>query len=156
MSDSSVPWILSLAFTPVGIVLGVVMYRKIRRNRTLLRTGASAQGVVTDLEPTQLQGHGSEGGRTVRSYGTTVYYPVIAWTTADDRPMETRTGIARPREQTFAIGTEVEVRYDPADPSRWTLPAESNNILWIFTAMGAVFAAVGLGLFFWALFSLLL
>jgi len=148
----SVPWIFSLTFTPVGTVLGVLMYGKIRRNRTLLRTGACAQGVVTDLEPTHMKPPSSDGGGiTIRSYGTLVYYPVISWTTADGRSMETRADIARPREKTLAIGTRVEVRYDPANPSRWTLPAESNTVWWVFTAVGALFAAIGLGFFVWAL-----
>ncbi|RNG18318.1 DUF3592 domain-containing protein [Streptomyces botrytidirepellens] len=156
MSDSLVPWIFSLVFTPVGTVLGVVMYRKIRRNRTLLRTGASAQGVVTDLQPTRMQSPGSEGGATIRSHGTLVYYPVISWTTADGQSRETRTDIARPREKTLAVGTRVEVRYDPANPSHWTLPAESNTVWWVFTAMGALFAAIGLGSLIWALLALVL
>ncbi|QLH24930.1 DUF3592 domain-containing protein [Streptomyces sp. Rer75] len=153
MSGSPAPWIFSLVFTLVGTVLGVVMYRQIQRRRTLLRTGARAQGVVTGLEPTHMT-PGSEGGRTIRSYGTLVYYPVISWTTADDRPMETRFHMARPREKTFALGTRVEVRYDPADPSRWTLPAESDTVWWLFTAVGALFAAIGLGSFIWALLAL--
>ncbi|EFL22284.1 hypothetical protein SSOG_01996 [Streptomyces himastatinicus ATCC 53653] len=78
MSDSLALWIFSLALTLAGTFIGIVMYRQIHERRTLLRTGASAEGVVTDLEPTQLKGHGSEGGVTIRSYGTTAYYPVIS------------------------------------------------------------------------------
>ena len=145
MSDSSVLWSLSLAFTVIGTVLGVVMYRPIRRRRNLLRTGVSALGVVIDLEPAHL---GSSSGR-----GTLVYYPVISWVTADDRPMETKPTMGRPREDTFPIGTELEVRYDPTNPSDWMLPEESTNVFRVFTVVGAAFVATGLGCFFWALLS---
>ncbi|MEU0370791.1 DUF3592 domain-containing protein [Streptomyces sp. NPDC006283] len=152
MSPALVPWLFSLAFTPAGAVLGVAAYRTVRRNRSLRRTGTRAQGVVTRLEATRMQ-HGSEATITIRSSGTTVCFPVIAWTTVDGRAMETRSNTARPRARTFAVGARVEVRYDPADPSRWTLPAEGNGLWWLFVALGATFAVIGLGFFFGALFS---
>ncbi|MFJ8073394.1 DUF3592 domain-containing protein [Streptomyces sp. NPDC096176] len=152
MSPSLVPWLFSLAFTPVGAVLGVAAYRNVRRNRSLLQRGMRAQGVVTRLEATRMH-HGSEATITIRSSGTTAYYPVVAWTTADNRAMETRSNTARPRARTFAVGARVEVRYDPADPSRWMLPAESNGIWWLFVALGALFVVIGLGFFCGALLS---
>ncbi|WKX68764.1 DUF3592 domain-containing protein [Streptomyces sp. XD-27] len=152
MSHSAVLWVFSLTFTPMGAVIGVAAYLKVRQIRRLVLTGIRAQGVVTRHEPTQMQGHG-DATIIIRSSGTTVYFPVIAWTTADNRPMETRSDIARPLDETLAIGARVEVRYDPADPSRWTLPAESNSLWWLAVGLGALFAVIGLGFFFGALFS---
>ncbi|MGY1435847.1 DUF3592 domain-containing protein [Streptomyces reniochalinae] len=153
MSDSSAPWILALVFTPIGLLLGGGMYVHIRRTRGLVRSGARAQGVVSGLEPTQMKGPGSESTITVRTYGDmTAYYPVVTWTTAEGRAMETRWNIARPRERTLAVGTRVEVRYDPANPDRWTLPDESSALWWLFVGVGALFALIGLGFFVGLLF----
>ncbi|WP_406187837.1 DUF3592 domain-containing protein [Streptomyces sp. NBC_01006] len=43
------------------------------------------------------------------------------------------------------VGARVEVRYDQADPSRWTLPAEGTAFWRLFSALGALFVAMGLG-----------
>ncbi|WP_369208063.1 DUF3592 domain-containing protein [Streptomyces sp. PU-14G] len=154
MSDSSVLWILGLSFTPVGLVLGTVMYVHIRRTRRLVRSGARAQGVVSGLKPTQMSGPGPGSTLTVRTHGDmTAYRPIVTWTTAEGRAMETTWNIARTRERTMAVGTPVEVRYDPANPRRWTLPAESSGIWWLFAGMGALFALNGLGFLFGALFT---
>ncbi|NXY99537.1 DUF3592 domain-containing protein [Streptomyces sp. BR123] len=144
MSPSPALWFFSLIFTLVGAVFGTVGYREVRKTGQLLRKGVTAQGVVTRLEPMQLEGQ-SEASITIRSTGTTVYCPVIAWSTADSRPMETTSRLGRPRDRTLRVGSRVEVRYDPADPSRWTLPAEGNGLGRAFVAMGALFVVLGLG-----------
>jgi hypothetical protein len=152
MSPSQVPWLFALIFTPTGTVVGVVAFLKVRQARRLLRQGTRARGVVTRLEQTRIA-PGSNSTSTSHSVGTTVYYPVIAWSTADGQAMETRAGIARPKDRTLPVGTRVEVRYDPADPSRWTLPAEGNGFWWLFVALGALFVVVGLGFLLGALLS---
>ncbi|MFK0259251.1 DUF3592 domain-containing protein [Streptomyces sp. NPDC090445] len=146
MSPSLALCFFSLIFTLVGAVFGTVGYREVRKTDHLLRKGMTAQGVVTRLAPMKLEGQ-SEASITIRSTGTTVYCPVIAWTTADDRPMETTSKLGRARDKTFRVGSRVEVRYDPADPSRWTLPAEGNGLGRVFVAMGALFLVLGLGFF---------
>ncbi|MFJ5024273.1 DUF3592 domain-containing protein [Streptomyces goshikiensis] len=144
MSASQILLLLASVFTTAGSVIGVVASLKIRRVRFLLREGSTARGVVTRLEETRIA-PASDSGSTSRSVGTTVYYPVITWSTGDGRAMETRTSIARPKDRTLPVGTRVEVRYDQADPSRWTLPAEGTAFWWLFSALGAVFVAMGLG-----------
>ncbi len=145
MSTSQVLWLFALIFIPAGAVIGAAAYRKAWQVRTLVRRGARAHGVVIRLAATKLEGPGEGGTITFRSSGTTVYYPVIAWITADGRAMETRTDIARSRDRTLAVGTRVEVRYDPAKPTRWTLPAESSLLWWLFVGIGALFVVIGSG-----------
>ncbi|MEV0415167.1 DUF3592 domain-containing protein [Streptomyces sp. NPDC050448] len=142
---------LRVALHPAGAVLGVVAYLKVRQAQRLVREGKRTQGVVTRLESTQIAPGSDATTTSSRSSGTTVYYPVITWATDDGRAMETRTNIARPKNRTLAVGTRVEVRYDPAAPSRWTLPAEGNGLWWLFTALGGLFMVIGLGFFLGAL-----
>ncbi|RSS68891.1 DUF3592 domain-containing protein [Streptomyces sp. WAC06614] len=145
MSPSLTPWILALVFTPLGTVVAAASYAKVRRVRRLLRDGATAEGVVVRLEASRMQDADSDATVTLRSSGTTVYAPVIAWTTGDGRRMETTSALARPRDKVPAPGRRVQVRYDPADPTRWT-PAGDGPALWqLFTAVGALFTATGLG-----------
>ncbi|MFD9727367.1 DUF3592 domain-containing protein [Streptomyces sp. NPDC059072] len=153
MSASQVLWILALAFTLPGAVVGTAAYRKVRQIRTLLRRGARAQGVVTRLEATKLEGPGEGATITIRSSGTTVYSPVVAWTTADGQAMETSTNVARSLARTPAVGTRVEIRYDPTDPSRWTLPAEGSGFWRLGVALGGLFFVIGAGFLFGALYS---
>ncbi|MFD8886790.1 DUF3592 domain-containing protein [Streptomyces erythrochromogenes] len=145
MSTSQVLWLFALIFIPAGAVIGAAAYRKVWQVRALVRRGARAHGVVVRLAATKLEGPGEGGTITFRSSGTTVYHPVIAWTTADGRAMETRTDIARSRDRTLAVGTRVEVRYDAAKPNRWTLPAESSLLWWLFVGIGALFVVIGSG-----------
>ncbi|MFD8019043.1 DUF3592 domain-containing protein [Streptomyces lavendulae] len=143
MSASQILLLFASVFTATGSVLGVVASLKIRRVRFLLREGSTARGMVTRLEATRIA-PASDVGSISRSVGTTVYYPVITWSTADGRAMETRTNIARPKDRTLPVGSRVEVRYDQADPSRWTLPAEGTAFWWLFCALGALFVVMGL------------
>lgn len=152
-SSSSVLWILGAAFTPAGAALGTGMYWHIRRRRALLQDGARAEGVVARLTERQMKGPSSHTTSTLHSStGPFAYAPVIAWTTADGRAMETEWNVARPQEQALAVGAPVEVRYDPANPSRWTLPTEGSALWWLFTAVGALFTVLGLGFLGGAMF----
>ncbi|MFF4187244.1 DUF3592 domain-containing protein [Streptomyces sp. NPDC001691] len=136
----------ALLFTTAGAVVGVVASLKIRQTRRLLREGTAARGVVTRHEQTRIA-PGADSMSTSRSSGTTVYYPVIAWSTGAGEAMETRADIARPKTKVLPVGARVELRYDPKDPSRWTLPAEGSGFWWLFVAQGALFVVVGLGFF---------
>ncbi|MFF8729347.1 DUF3592 domain-containing protein [Streptomyces sp. NPDC015171] len=150
MSPSQILWLFASVFTPVGAAGGGVALLKVRRVRRLLREGATARGVVTRHEQTRIA-PAADTTSVRRSSGTTVYYPVVAWSTGDGRAMETRADIARPKNRTLPVGARVEVRYDPANPSRWTLPAEGNGLWWLFLALGALFAVMGLGFLIGAL-----
>ncbi|MFE2876435.1 DUF3592 domain-containing protein [Streptomyces roseus] len=153
MSPSSALGILSLAFGVPGTVLGTASYHKVRQARRLLRDGARAQGVVIRLEAMRMQGGGADDSITIRSTGTTAYAPVVAWSTLDGRAMETTSSLARPLARTPSAGTRVEVRYDPADPSKWMLPAGGNGLWWIFVGLGALLTVIGLGLGIGALYA---
>ncbi|MGP3975878.1 DUF3592 domain-containing protein [Streptomyces sp. 8N114] len=123
----------------VGTVCSAIGCRDLLRARSLRRKGARAEGVVTRLQPSSM--------RTYRSGpSATVYSPVIAWTTADGRPMETEHNLARELHHNPPPGTQVTVCYDPADPSRWTLPSAGTFVDWFVGAMGAAFAVVGLAM----------
>ncbi|WP_327309657.1 DUF3592 domain-containing protein (plasmid) [Streptomyces sp. NBC_01298] len=150
MSPSHVLWLFALLFTPAGAVVGGVACRNALQARRLLRHGTIAQGTVTRLERTQIA-PGSDNNGTTRTFGTTVYYPVVAWATADGRIMESRARIARPAGKVRPVGARIDIRYDPADPTHWTLPADGSAFWWLFVAMGALFSMVGLGFLLGAL-----
>jgi hypothetical protein len=132
-------WLLPTGFVLIGAVTSAMACRALLRDRILRRRGAKAEGVVTRLHPTRLSSKGS-GPSTI------VYYPVIAWATADGCPMETEGHIARELHRTAPPGTPVTVYYDPAAPSRWTLKAASTRIYWLIVATGATFALIGIGI----------
>ncbi|MBO8201103.1 DUF3592 domain-containing protein [Streptomyces smyrnaeus] len=151
MSPSSVAFLLGAGFLPAGAAVGALSYREVRRVRRLLRSGATAQGVVTRLSATEMRSSSSEGTIPVGSYGNLVYYPVVEWVTADGRPMETTANIARPLDRTPAPGTQVCVRYDSADPSCWALESNGTGMFRGFAAIGALCAVIGAGLFVFGL-----
>ncbi len=74
------------------------------------------------------------------------YFPVIAWTTADGRPMETDDRVVRELHHSPPPGTPVTVYYDPADPSRWMVPSTAALVYWLLGGIGAVFAVAGVGI----------
>ncbi|WP_353962375.1 DUF3592 domain-containing protein [Streptomyces sp. NBC_01443] len=84
VSASQILLLFASVFTAAGSVIGVVASLKIRRVRFLLREGSTARGVVTRLEETWIA-PASDASSTSRSVGTTVYYPVITWSTGDGR-----------------------------------------------------------------------
>ncbi|MEU3192570.1 DUF3592 domain-containing protein [Streptomyces sp. NPDC006992] len=145
MSPFGLSLLFSAVFMPVGAMVGALAYGRVRRIRSLLADGAQARGVVTRLEAREMSGPSESGGVTFRSYGTTVYHPVVSWTTEAGRPMETRNMIGRPLHRTPPVGTEVTVFYDQAKPSRWTMASEGTAIPRVCVAVGAVFLAVGTG-----------
>ncbi|MEV2254445.1 DUF3592 domain-containing protein [Streptomyces sp. NPDC050147] len=122
-----------------GAITSAVACRGLLRDRRLRQKGAWAQGVVTRLHPTKL-------GSDPSGPSTPMYCPVIAWTTADGRPMETESHVARALHRNAPPGTPVTVYYDPADPSRWTPSSAGTRIYWLVAAAGAVFALIGVGI----------
>ncbi|MFG2291774.1 DUF3592 domain-containing protein [Streptomyces sp. NPDC048603] len=153
LMSSLVPWILALVLTASGAAIGTAAYIRARRTQRLLRTGTTARGVVSRLKTSRMSGMDSDATIVFRSTGTTVYAPVIAWTTAGDRRMETESSIARTKDKTPAPGTRVEVLYDPANPDHWILAGESPKLWWFGAALGALFTMAGLGLLVGALFT---
>ncbi|MBL1099305.1 DUF3592 domain-containing protein [Streptomyces coffeae] len=135
-------------FILVGGVFCLLMFLALRQVRSLLQRGVRTEGVVSRLESRQLSGHGSESTTTLRSRGTTVYAPVVAWTTADNQPRETKGNMARPLDKTVRPGTRVAVVYDPADPSHSTLPSEGMSLghYWSAIGFGALFVVVGVAI----------
>lgn len=145
MSPFGLSLLFSVVFMPAGAVVGASAYLRVRRVRSLLADGAQTQGVVTRLEAREMSGPSETGGVGIRNFGTTVYHPVVSWTTDAGRSMETRNMIGRPLHRTPPTGTEVTVFYDPARPSRWTMPSEGTAIPRVFVAVGTVFLAIGTG-----------
>ncbi|MFJ5635194.1 DUF3592 domain-containing protein [Streptomyces goshikiensis] len=150
MSVPHALWLFALLFTPAGAVIGIVAGRQALQARRLLRCGSVAQGY----------GHAAGAGpdrsrlgqqQHDQNYGTTVCCPVVAWTTAGGRAMESRARIAWPAGRVRPIGPRVEIRHDPADPAQWTLPIGGIVFWWLFAGMGVVFSMVGLGFLLGAL-----
>ncbi|MFI6093772.1 DUF3592 domain-containing protein [Streptomyces sp. NPDC051218] len=123
----------------LGAITSALACRALLRDRRLRRKGARAQGVVTRLHPTRLSSNRSNSP-------TTVYYPVIAWTTADGCTMETEGHVARALHHNAPPGSPVTVYYDPANPSRWTLPSAGTRIYLLVGAGGAAFVLIGIGI----------
>lgn len=103
-----------------------------------------AQGTITALRAVAAGGSGA----AVSGMGTgLVYRPTVRFTTADGQTLEveSRTGTnPAPGE----VGNAVTVRYDPADPSRFSLTSSaraSGCVAWALILLGGlVFVAAAL------------
>ncbi|MFG3253641.1 DUF3592 domain-containing protein [Streptomyces sp. NPDC048172] len=138
MSQSQILLLLSAAFLLAGTVLCATMTRLLRKSRHLHRNGVRTEGVVTRLQATRM---GTPGGNT----SSVVYYPIVAWATAEGRRMETRSPIVRPHHANPAPGTSLTVLYDPNNPAHATLPSTDTRVYWVFVGVGALFILLGAG-----------
>ncbi|QKW33065.1 DUF3592 domain-containing protein [Actinomadura sp. NAK00032] len=104
------------------------------RSRALRRTGASAVGKVVNIRSQVTDG------------GTTVYSPVVAWHTPDGREYEYCPLEYSSSKRRFRLGTELVIRYDPANPDhRPKLRGSVGNVLdWISAVVGAAVFCAGL------------
>jgi hypothetical protein len=107
----------------VGAVIGVFAYRFIAGSE-------EADGTVIDLK----ESYDSQDD-------TTVYYPIVRFTTAEGRTVEFESNVSSSHD----VGDRVEVLYDPDDPTDARLSGFFN--LWFgslaFGAVGIGFVAIG-------------
>lgn len=108
--DALEPLVLvPLLFTLVGLLFAGIGVRTVVGSRRFRRVAQPAPGVVTDLR--YRPGRGDSSGS---------YHPVLRFTTADGRQVDTESMYGRSPARARA-GDRVTVLYDPADPTRAVL-----------------------------------
>jgi hypothetical protein len=135
-ADTAIAW-----FFPAGFVLigGAMVAFALRAKRARARWEASASrapGEVTDL---RWQSVGHAGDRTPLAF------PVLRFSLPDGRTVETQStwGTNPPPAKP---GAQVTVLYDPADPTRASVPAggTASIVSWVIVALGGLLVLVGL------------
>ena len=128
--------LIPLGFVAAGLLLAAIGVLTLRATRRFERTAQRATGTVTDV---RRQAVGP------RSHRGLVWIPAVRFTTADGRTVD---GAASggTNLRTHEPGQPVEVRYDPADPSRFRVEGTPGGIAFnaVFIVAGAVLAFLGL------------
>ncbi|MFI5980021.1 DUF3592 domain-containing protein [Streptomyces sp. NPDC051555] len=121
---SLIPLVLGAAFLAIGAY-------GLRRTAALRRTGVTTRARIVR--------HAVRRG----DEGATYHYPVAAWTTADGRACTYESRFGRGSVGPgAAVGATVLVRYDPRDPSRFTIQGwEGKGVDLLFTVLGALLTA---------------
>lgn len=124
MSDAFtlVPFAFLLVVAAGMAVAGTIVIRALRHGqlrRRLLSSGTRTSATVVDNEMTSYGGRGSGGG-------SMSFRPVVRYRTLDGRELTRPVGIGAPRS--WGRGTEVEVVYDAADPSRVALVDDRGSL----------------------------
>jgi len=130
--------LIFVIFAAVGSVMLAVAVLSCLRTRSLLRTAATADGVVIE----------NVWAPSTRGSGT--YYPRVRFRTASGQELilDSRIGSRPP---SYRVNERVEVLYDPANPAHFTV----NDFvsLWllplIFGILGVVFCSIGFIPFAW-------
>ena len=125
-------------FAVIGIIILLVGGQGLRGTLSFRQRAKQTEGVVTDL---RAQSSGSRTGGDPN----VVYYPVLEFTTQDNRQVETeaRSGRSPPPADE---GERVTVQYDPADPTSAEIAGNSTGLFLygVFIVLGAIFTVVGL------------
>lgn len=119
----------------LGVVFAGVGGWRLIRARRLRASGVAARGTVVS-RVSSLSG----------GYGAVRHHPEIAFTTADGRAMRVTSPVGS-SESTLLPGHTVTVYYDPADPSRVSIPDDETAVDRVLLAIGLVML---LGLLAWA------
>ncbi|MFJ6794922.1 DUF3592 domain-containing protein [Streptomyces sp. NPDC091268] len=124
-------WLFSLIPLTIGLVFLGFGAHGLRRAKALRRAGITAQGRIVRHD-VRRDGEGS-----------TLYFPVVAWTTRDGRACEHASRFGRGRVSgPFGVGAAATVRYDPRDPSRFALQGwDVTSVDLLFAVLGALFTA---------------
>ena len=127
-----------LVFVVIGVGLILSSLRRYRAYRRFLARAVHVGGEVTGHDAVRIR---SDSGTT------TYWHPVLRFTTADGRLVDTRSMAGR-RLKRPAVGERVEVLYDPLDPLRAGLPGASGAMSTLTPLfLGLVFIPVGLLVF---------
>lgn len=119
---SFVPLVFLLVVAAGVAIAGTVLVRGLRHRqlrRRLLSSGTRTSATVVDNEMTSYGGRGSGGG-------SMSFRPVVRYRTLDGRELTRPVGIGAHRS--WGRGTEVEVVYDSADPSRVALVDDRGSL----------------------------
>lgn len=124
--DSGAAWI----FLSAGLLFIGLAALFARRPWRLLRAGGRASGVVTGNDRQEVL------SRRGPSSNRWMYFPIVAFTTADGREISIRSKTAGPRPT--PLGKPVTLRYDPARPEQAELCTFAT--LWGLPCLCLVFA----------------
>ena len=118
----------------MGIIFLVVALVIYAGDRQLISVGVHAQGTVIDLKP-------SSG---TNNRGTT-YAAVVQFKTADGKLTQFTDQVSQspPAHQ---VNDQVDVIYDPANPSHAEIVGANNLIILAFGGTGALLTLLGLGI----------
>ncbi|MEO3786355.1 DUF3592 domain-containing protein [Actinocorallia sp. B10E7] len=124
-----------LVFVVIGFAVVVAAVRGEIRDRAWRRRAQRVPGTVTDV-----QNRFSGSGRHLRASPR----PVLTFTTLEGRQVT-----AESRQTSgHGVGKEVEVLYDPADPTAAEIDGGSSPLSGLGSvAVGLVIAAIGFGIF---------
>ncbi|MGW5849950.1 DUF3592 domain-containing protein [Streptomyces sp. NPDC055254] len=124
-------WLFSLIPLTIGLVCLAFGVYGLRRARALRRTGVTAQGRIVRHDTRR------------DDEGSTLYFPVAAWTTRDGRACEYPSRFGRGSiAAAFGVGTDAVVRYDPHNPRRFEIQGwDVTTVDLLFTVLGSVFTA---------------
>ncbi|GAB4577784.1 MAG: hypothetical protein Fur0022_05160 [Anaerolineales bacterium] len=139
---------ISILFIFIGVLVIGVGVLAFFRQRAQVARSMVAIGIVMDLIPVRAEGEYvvSKGEETTKIEQKYRYRPEIRFKTHAGRTINFIAPIAT-RPPRYAIGDEVEVIYDPENPS--TAQINSFLYLWFATLM-----LVGFGIFFVAMGTL--
>jgi hypothetical protein len=126
ISDLWVPIILG----GMALIFGGVSFVTYNNSHTLVTTGATASGTVTDLIYLRGTGRSSSG----------VYYPIVRFRTPEGKTIEDRatSGSAPP---SYKVGDTVRLYFDPKKPAEtWVI--DSWFDLYLLPAIFGLFATI--------------
>jgi len=142
-----------LVIFAAGATIALVGWR-LQGDAAASRGWPEARGVIESAEVTS-----RSDGHEQRLYGASVRYRYdvagkrytgerVSYESGQSPQREIAEGVIR----RYAPGTEVAVRFDPANPAKAVLEPGSSAIgPWVLVAIGAVVALGGLAMFVWAL-----
>ncbi|MGW0394892.1 DUF3592 domain-containing protein [Streptomyces sp. NPDC003042] len=124
-------WLFSLIPLTIGVVFLSFGVYGLRRAGALRRAGVTAEGRIVRHETRR------------DDEGSTLHYPVAAWTTRDGRECEYASRFGRGSVAgAFGVGTFAVVRYDPEDPRRFAIQGwDVTTVDLVFTIVGSLFTA---------------
>jgi uncharacterized protein DUF3592 len=126
--------IAGLGFAAVGAVFAGIGIASARSSRHFEESAARAPATVTDVRSRSV-GRGTSGG--------IVWIPVVRFRTADGRTIDAEAG-GGTNVKRWEPGQQVEVAYDPANPSDIRVPGSGGGLIQgLFMGIGILFAVLG-------------
>ena len=93
----------------IGLFLTGIGYITLHKNRRLAKIGIKTMAKVVNI----IEQHGTDS----EGYSTTSYYPELEFADADKKTHRFQGNVGGGKRK-FKIGQEVEILYDPGDPSK--------------------------------------
>jgi hypothetical protein len=125
-------WLLPRIFAAVGAALLALTFWLYSREQAFVAGASHAVGTVVQLSVDR------------NDNGSTVYYPIVAFTTARGDSVTVRSKVGS-NPPSWRVGDAVDVLYDPADPQGARLAGFFHLHIgsFVFGILGLVFGAIG-------------